>query len=130
MKKDYLIIDRAKWRTGHYSDNRTGRGDTQLLNDEGYMCCLGFRCLQMGVPEDELLNVTSPGDLGRKWQVPDLVLKKPKINGGHKDYDTDFSYEAMDINDDIHLTPKEREQKIIKHFAKKNIIVEFVGKYK
>ena len=129
MKKDYLIIDRAKWRTGYFSDNQTGRGDTQLLNAEGYMCCLGFRCLQMGVPENELLDTSTPGDLADKWQIPDLVLKKSKIQNDGPDYNTEFSYKAMDINDDVDLTPEEREKRIIKYFAKKNIIVEFVGKY-
>jgi hypothetical protein len=54
--KDYLIIDRAKWRTGGNSPIQTGVGRTRLLNKEGYMCCLGFRCHQMGIPEKDLLK--------------------------------------------------------------------------
>lgn len=53
---DYLIIDRSKWRTGgdlaHVNDNQTGKGYTALYNKQGFMCCLGFRCNQMGVPKN------------------------------------------------------------------------------
>lgn len=115
-KKDYLIIDRSKWRTA-----TSGRGDTMLLNDEGYMCCLGFRCHQMGIPEEDLLDISHPEDVF-DWNIPDLVKKR----GG----DTAFTTSAININDDKCLTSKEREQELIEHFATKDIIVEFTGKYK
>ena len=43
-QKIKVLIDRSKWRTGSWNPNRTGKGSTQLLNAEGYMCCLGFIC--------------------------------------------------------------------------------------
>ena len=36
-----FIIDKSKWRAGQNSDHQVGEGNTELLNKEGYMCCLG-----------------------------------------------------------------------------------------
>ena len=71
--KDYLIINRARWRTGGMEDDSTGKSYTALLNDKGYMCCLGFRCEQMGIPKKDLLGLSSPEDLSDDWDIPDLV---------------------------------------------------------
>lgn len=120
---DILKIDRSKWRTGgNWGKHRTGEGDTELLNKEGYMCCLGFRCNQLGVPKKDLLGVSSPRET--KWEViPDLLDDLTYFN-------TIFCQDAMSINDDKNLTPKKREERIKKHFAKKKTRVVFTGKYK
>ena len=121
MEKDYLVINRAKWRTGDYSHNETGKGETSLLNKEGFMCCLGFRCNQMGIPKKELLNIGVPAMLSDKFDIPDLINTLGN--------DSEFANEAMSINDDSSTTPKEKEKLITNHFAKKNIIVIFKGRY-
>lgn len=121
--KDYLIINRAKWRTGANSIDpsyRTGKGYTALLNEEGYMCCLGFRCHQMGIPKKDLLGISSPEDLSDDWDIPDLV------NGCD---DTSFTDQAIRIND-IDQEQNTREKEIKKHFATIGVTVEFTGKYK
>lgn len=132
-KKDYLIINRSKWRTGgdpditdstNKKENVTGKGDTQLLNNEGFMCCLGFRCQQMGIPKKDLLNIASPNGL-KDWDIPDLLTTSPfgtVIN-------SKFTMEAIRINDKADISSKEREKQIKEHFAKRNIIVVFTGKY-
>lgn len=120
-KKDYLIIDRDKWRTGNNFHNKTGEGTTQLLNKEGYMCCLGFRCKQMGIPKKDLIHKLSPFSLKDKWDIPDLLDK----NGI-----TIFCNVAITINDSYYQNRIDREKDLIKSFATKNIIVEFKGKYK
>lgn len=50
-----FTIDRSKWRCGG-SDYSTKRGDgaTTMLNSNGYMCCLGQICTQLGVPAQHL----------------------------------------------------------------------------
>jgi hypothetical protein len=120
---DYLIIDRSKWRTGGDigTNNETGKGATALLNKQGFMCCLGFRCNQMGIPKRLLLNMGTPEDI-QDWNIPDLVDEEDGK-------DTTFVRDAVEINDDYSLTSKEREKKIIEHFATKDIKVEFVGSY-
>jgi len=115
--KDYLIIDRSKWRTG-----KTGEGYTALLNENGYMCCLGFRCHQMGIPKKDLLGKRAPDELSEKWDIPDLINAV-----GNDSY---FTSEAIRINDNMIYTHEEREKKITEHFATIGVIVEFTGKYK
>ena len=122
--KDYLIIDRSKWRSGDWSVNRTGRGGTCLLNQDGYMCCLGFRCEQMGIPKEDLLNKGAPWELSFDWDIPDLVDDEGFI------IDSDFTDKAITINDNPSLTPAEREIAIKNHFQKIGVTVEFTGKYK
>lgn len=58
-----LIIDRSKWRTGHTAENATGQGFTALLNDQGFMCCLGFYSLACGYTEEEIRGVGEPQDI-------------------------------------------------------------------
>lgn len=69
-----------------------------------------------------MLNKGTPEDL-EDWNIPDLV---------DEEYgrDTTFVRDAIEINDDYSLTSRERERKIIEHFATKDIKVEFVGRYK
>jgi hypothetical protein len=122
--KDYLIINRAKWRTGGNSItfNKTGEGSTALLNEEGYMCCLGFRCEQMGVPKKDLLHKPNPDSLSYDWDIPDLLDTLGN--------ETLFTREAVRINDNISYTSQYREESITKHFATIGVTVEFKGKYK
>ena len=122
MKKDYLIIDRAKWRTGGDSRIQTGEGSTKLLNNDGFMCCLGFRCHQMGIPKKDLLGKGCPEQLANNWTIPDLI---DSVVG----YDTDFTTTAIEINDSDAITQEEREKEITEHFATIGVTVEFKGKY-
>lgn len=125
MPKDILKIDRSKWKTGEDgSENSTGLGDTQLLNDEGFMCCLGFRCLQLGIPKKDILERGEPGDVDGWEVIPDLV--------NHHDWgtiNTEFTNKAMKINDSGKLTRKQREYRIKQHFKKVNVDVVFTGEY-
>ena len=123
--KDYLIINRSKWRTGGNTNDsscKTGEGYTALLNEKGYMCCLGFRCHQMGVPKKDLLGKGVPDELYDEWDIPDLVNEFGN--------DTNFTRQAVKINDNVSYTHEEREKKITEHFATIGVTVEFKGKYK
>jgi len=122
-----LIIDRSKWRTGgnSSSENMTGKGDTLLLNPQGFMCCLGFEALRRGKEPDEILNCAEPHDVGA---IPFLSL--PDEDGEEYGYsDTAFTSQAIRINDDDNITPEEREQKITTKFKEINVEVEFIGEY-
>jgi hypothetical protein len=118
-KKDYLIIDRSKWRQGSQASDDAGL--TQLLNSKGMMCCLGFRCEQMGIPREELLTETYPEDLSENWDIPGLLAE----NGCH----TFLTCEAIKINDNSKITNEKRETLLTELFKTDNIIVEFKGKY-
>lgn len=111
-----LTIDRSKWRRGGLSHNRQQtQGMTALLNDKGFMCCLGFDAIACGIPKEAILGVLEP--VG--------VLEKIKADA-HPRYITmkRFDYyqgepavweraeaiaEAMAHNDDDRLGDAERE---------------------
>lgn len=124
MEKDYLIIDRSKWRTGEGSFSETGKGDTLLLNKQGFMCCLGFRCNQMGIPKKDLLNKGMPEDLADLYNIPNLIEGDDEFWA-----DTEFTNAAIRLNDSRMLKPKEREKAIKEHFATIGVTVQFKGRY-
>lgn len=115
--KDYLIINRKKWKTGSH-----GFGKTNLLNsDSRMMCCLGFRCEQMGIPKKDLEDKFYPSSLSREYTIPGLI--------NSKGCNTKFANKAIEINDNSNITSEVREKRLIALFKKVNIIVEFEGKY-
>ena len=69
-KPVHLVLDADKWICGSafYGDaivgeKRMGSGDTQLLNEEGYQCCLGQWLEQQGVEHLALLKESMPDQL-------------------------------------------------------------------
>lgn len=117
MLKDVkeLVIDRSKWRTGMDYPNYTGEGITALLNNKGFMCCLGFLCLAMGAKSDSIINRGSPAQVDRFQDFSrnnDIALSK-----------------AIHIND----SPTARdlkEQKLIQLFRDElDIDLSFEGEY-
>jgi hypothetical protein len=123
-----VVIDRSKWRTG--GDNGyllTGKGETMLLNDEGYMCCLGFVC-KAANPELDIRGHYYPKTL--KDIVPG-INEKPHPYSGEKYIDTLLACRAATINDDTNmvLVTKEKEATLIKLFKDTQYELEFVGEY-
>lgn len=125
--KSHFIIDRSKWRTGDNSTYQTGKGVTALKNDKGYMCCLGFVCLQSGVKEDLILNMGEPEEVQK--EIPYLTNTLKDVEGDIFYGNTNLSTEAMDINDDPYTTPVEKENKLKELFEKHKLSIEFVGEY-
>jgi hypothetical protein len=119
-----LIIDRSKWRTGGASSNDVC-GLTQLLNIEGYMCCLGFYAKQIGCLSDgEIRGVRTPDDLRIKSvnrRMRDLINEDNRNNH--------FTDEAMSLNDSDMLDDEEREREIKHHFKFIGVDVIFEGEY-
>lgn len=116
-----LKIDRSKWRTGSESADATGEGDTQLLNDKGFMCCLGFYCNQVGIKRVLLIDAATPGDL------PGSILNIPLLIEEYSE--TTFSLEAIKINDSV-SKPAERERNLKSLFKKEGVKVIITGRYK
>lgn len=107
-----LVLDYKIWRSGgpvHYPGEVVGQGDTQLLNDEGYMCCLGQFCEQAGVTRDRLKYKEYPY---AHPSAPKLFVK----NG----YPTDLVRKAVEINDSHHIPTAKRVVQLQKLFRKHN----------
>jgi hypothetical protein len=130
-EKIKVVIDRAKWRTGRNSENATGSGYTQLLNQEGYMCCLGFCCKAAGVESKDLLDVHTPERLSRvrKIDISNTGLTGPSNFGSDNLVNSRLARDAMHINDHSCSTPALKEQQILEVFKNSNFEIEFTGEY-
>lgn len=120
-------IYRKKWRcgdTGKFGYESHGVGSTALLNDEGYMCCLGQCANQLGVRKQKLLDRSTPEDIDfvlyKKRNIPVLTIL------GH---DSKFSMHAIEINDESNTTLEQKEKLLKRLFSKFKHQVEFVGQY-
>ena len=118
-------IDRSRWRNAGHD-----MGLTKLLNEQGYMCCLGFACQQLGGLEDkEIYMRASP--MGTACSTQRILRNKKLIQ-----YNSRYAYfrnsllaeQAMLINDKD-MPESERELKLVNLFADHDIKLEFYGEY-
>ena len=129
MKK--FTINRSKWRTGTEGSNKTGIGDTFLLNNEGFMCCLGFYSIQAGFGVTDCLNEPYARNIVRKRKDKADSFKKLEMLVHELDgeyYHSAFATEAMGINDNKTI-PEQKEIEIKELFAKEGVEVEFYGEF-
>lgn len=109
-----FVIDRKKWRCGQDGANSLGRGETKLLNAEGYMCCLGQICEQSGISREVLLNKLYPPLKGVDW-LSTYVSE-------------DRLYMVfVKINDNRYLTNESREEQIKRLASQYGHEVEFIN---
>lgn len=112
-----FTIERSTWRAGKYGDYQVGAGRTELLNDQGYMCCLGQVLLQSGLAEHQIKNKETPYGT----RIENFLCTG--INN------TRLAIDAMEINDDKNLTTPQREQRLIELFKQHGYTLEFIGTY-
>ena len=112
-----FTVKRSEWYRGKGDD------DSALLKEDGSKCCVGFLCLNAGLPKKALFEVGSVEavhmDLERlpKWLAERFVF----------DYDaTDWALDVYKANDTPKLSGVEREAKLTALFAEKGIKVTFV----
>ena len=119
-KKLEFTVKLSKWICGGSSveANGLGEGQTALLNKEGYKCCLGFACGQLGF-KGRLLEEAEPDDLGRI--IPGLTKR-----GDDCVINTAFSDKAIIINDDTHTTVEEKQKRLISLGKKHKIKINFI----
>ena len=112
-----LVINRNKWKRG----GNIGKGETQLLNTEGYMCCLGFHALQFTkAVKKDILECGNPYSV--KCNMGNTILLNDP------DHDSDFTGDAITINDDNTISEKVREERLTKLFRTKRYDIKFTGK--
>jgi hypothetical protein len=122
-----LEIDVLKWRTGDNSQFKTGEGNTELLNTRGYMCCLGFMCIQSGLEGKDILHFGEPGELNK--QVPNLNRFIPSDEYDNEGYydNSCLSDAAITINDDNKTSITEKMTKLTNLFGEHGIIIKFIN---
>lgn len=115
-----FTIDRSIWRCAHH-----GRGDTMLANRQGFMCCLGQLSCQLGVPYKAVFEKPSPNRIPKDHAHRLAMLLDRSGNSGQ----SQFAWDAMDINDDRKLSDRQREAKLAALFAEYGHEVRFEGEF-
>jgi len=142
-RKIKVVIDRSKWRTGSCGPYQTGDSGTALLNEQGYMCCLGFCMNASKVAKKDLLHSTTPASALNKFRCFDsgkinrmlrsngvCSLAYPTSGGESRLFSsTPLTNKAMAINDADSTTPAEKEQQLLELFADSVFDIEFTGSY-
>lgn len=129
-KKRKLIIDRSKWLNNFSTDYECTY--SELLNEDGNMCCLGFAGAQLcGAKRRELLGKSIPEEVAKVYKRGLSFLLN--FYSSTESYNSNIANELIHLNDDhIPNTPSSRlrrEKKITEIFAKQDIVVKFVGRY-
>lgn len=121
-----FTIDRRKWRCGHEGQYQRGRGDTAMLNEEGFMCCLGHCALQIDpeMPSDDLLGIAEPAELDDEL----MPLSELSDDNGWT-CNTELSDLAIEINDNDSFDDATREAKLAALFAEHGHQIEFTNEY-
>ncbi len=130
MKNKYklpktIVVNRAKWLHG-------GRKQDSVLCDKAKrMCCLGFAAEQSGVDKDILYNSFNPADMANNTEAVHVPgLTNVYTSFGYKGtHNSNFSEEAISINDDEELTLVQRERALQKLARKYKRKFRFTGKY-
>lgn len=125
-----LLLFEEFWRCGTEpevkigaSETARGNGLTRLLNDKGYMCCLGqfSKQLKETIRDEELLANVSPDSL--RQLIPDLTYIHRSLDTHTNTMrsvirNTPEATEAIVINDDQHSTVQEKVEKLKEVVAK------------
>lgn len=133
MKKKPVLsftVKLSKWRCGGHSafaDNKLGIGATFLINPEGYKCCLGFACQAAGF-RGRLTDIANPSHLKR--EVKGLSIRN-HLKRSHNPlvsdfFNTEFTNDAIRINDDPSTTIEHKQQKLIELGKQHNIEIKFI----
>lgn len=102
-----FTVKLSRWRTGDVGPERTGKGKTRLLNDEGFMCCLGFACLSQNMNKKDIKNIPVPIEVSTT--INKSIQGLTTCKGPLKKYSsTVFTHKAIKINDDSRTTVKEK----------------------
>lgn len=116
MENKTLILDYSTWRSGKWGDFQLGKGTTMLLNEKGYMCCLGQISLQLGVTKEQILDKATPRNIC-EFTHPLLIKEGISYVGETKIINSSLAETAMNINDNPDTTPLEKIDKLTDLFA-------------
>lgn len=126
MKRKYkrtFTIDRATWRCGGYGVNQHGTGPTELLNQDGFMCCLGHIAIQCRIPAKGILDAGAPCCIDK----PTSTYEKIFVTDGH---DNELANSAIRLNDKSFCAPANRERDLASLFAEHGYLIRFKGQYR
>lgn len=113
LKGKIYTLNVAKWRCGGYSEeNQLGQGFTEMVNKQGYSCCLG-QFASRKVPKKNLLEMSTPADVAHSaGTLYDTAFVSADPYGHYSS--TSLACTLMEINDDQETTPEEKITEIRK----------------
>jgi hypothetical protein len=110
-------------------------GESNLLNDLGNKCCLGFVCEQLGIPNIKLLEVSEPAYLfnldhsNKTTEEQDKLLETlssfVERNKTHFK-NSSLTVKAISINDNKNITDENKINGLKSLFKEYNHEIEFV----
>jgi len=117
-----------KWRCGSYSADhkcRMGKGVTDLLNLEGFQCCIGQFSSQFGIPDSELVGEPNPAMLAKSGKkLPEEYVKlflADCLSDNSK-----LTRELISINDDTSITVEDKIKGIERILKENEIELEVI----
>jgi len=133
-----LLLFEEFWRCGteqeetiNTSETARGNGCTRLLNEQGFMCCLGQFSMQLDetITDRHLLSNVSPDSLNKL--IPDLTYADHHIDAHTNSMrrtirNTSEVNEAIVINDDQNTTVKEKIKRLKNILSKMGYDLIFV----
>ena len=123
-----FVLDFATWRSGKDSPaNAVGKGETKLLNEQGYMCCLGQYCLQAGISRENILNKATPIIVRKEIPLLNYSFKGEVYMKGSM-ITTKFTDVAIGINDNPTTTPETKIEQLKKLFESKGVSFTVINK--
>ena len=124
-------LDVSKWRCGRNGPKKLGEGDTQLLNEQGYSCCLGQFALDAGVDPEVMLDDAcgNPSDLSNVLdKAYDHNFVKLSILTNFCQYqNTGLAINLMRINDGVYTTYQQKIKEIRKALEKEGHALKVIG---
>lgn len=110
MKEKYVIY-RDKWVCGHEASIvRAALGTSELLNEQGRMCCIGQVCLQDGLDSSDLLYIDAPSGILDRNRIPGWLVELTVYGAVN---DSPVCGDLMMINDDSSICQELRESQLI-----------------
>lgn len=100
-------LDVTKWRCGAHGKHALGIGNTFMINNEGFSCCLGQFALQKDAKIKKQFTQTPLG-VGEVYDSS--FVYKNAMSGEFEN--TNLSKECIFINDDLDTTPKQKIKKL------------------
>lgn len=122
-----FVVDRSTWRFGG-SNYLHELGETRLLGNKGFMCCLGHCLINLGIKKEDIDSLSKPDELDILAEPfnhldTNILRKKPAISN------TELSIRAMSINDNLYFNNEHREKQLIELFKEYGHELSFTGEY-
>lgn len=128
-----VVIDRSIWRCGRFGEHMhpsDSKDYTKMLDEHGFMCCLGQACKSGGIHNVHQYRKRNPVEVAKTAKSYGQSIDSIKYllsEDLHKE--SAFAEAAIDINDDVKLSRSGRELSLFMLGKKHRVFIQFTGSY-